>query len=59
MNPANLNNPQRKIEALLAGDVALKEMAQRAFVCYVKSVFLMKDKEIFDVHSIDTESYAR
>ncbi|XP_076163166.1 putative ATP-dependent RNA helicase DDX10 isoform X1 [Ptiloglossa arizonensis] len=59
INPNKLQSQQRKMEALLARDVSLKESAQRAFVTYVKSVFLMKDKEIFNVHALNTDSYAR
>ncbi|KMQ85401.1 putative atp-dependent rna helicase ddx10, partial [Lasius niger] len=58
INPSKLQSPHRKLEALLARDVALKETAQRAFIAYVKSVFLMKDKEIFNVHTLDTDAYA-
>ncbi|KAF0304246.1 putative ATP-dependent RNA helicase DDX10 [Amphibalanus amphitrite] len=50
---------QRKVEALLARDVNLKESAKRAFKSYFKSTFLMKNKEVFDVTSVDTEAYAR
>ncbi|XP_046610234.1 probable ATP-dependent RNA helicase DDX10 [Neodiprion virginianus] len=59
INPNKLQSPHRKMEALLARDVALKETAQRAFVAYVKSVFLMKDKSIFDVHQLNTDAYAK
>lgn len=59
INPNKLNSPHRKLEALLARDVSLKESAQRAFVAYVKSVFLMKDKEIFNVKALNTDAYAR
>ncbi|XP_012144472.2 putative ATP-dependent RNA helicase DDX10 [Megachile rotundata] len=59
INPNKLQSPQRKIEALLARDVSLKESAQRAFIAYVKSVFLMKDKEIFNVRALNTDSFAR
>lgn len=59
INPNKLHSPQCKLEAMLARDVALKETAQRAFVAYIKSVFLMKDKKIFDVHALNTDSYAR
>ncbi|OXU20214.1 hypothetical protein TSAR_002576 [Trichomalopsis sarcophagae] len=59
INPNKLQSPQRKLEALLARDVALKESAQRAFVAYVKSVFLMKDKSIFNVHALNTDAFAR
>ncbi|KAL6259541.1 hypothetical protein P5V15_009458 [Pogonomyrmex californicus] len=59
INPNKLQSPHRKLEALLARDVALKETAQRAFVAYVRSVFLMKDKEIFNVHALNTDAYAK
>ncbi|KAK4881723.1 hypothetical protein RN001_005042 [Aquatica leii] len=59
VNPSKLQNPVKKMEALLVKFVAMKESAQRAFVSYVKSVFLMKDKSIFDVHALDTDSFAK
>ena len=49
---------QRKIEAILASDHELKEEAQRAFKSYLKSVFLMKNKAIFDVTKLDMSSFA-
>ncbi len=54
-----LQNIQRGLEAQLARDKNLKETAQRAFVAYIKSVFLMKDKEVFDVTRLDTDAFAR
>ncbi|XP_006610839.1 probable ATP-dependent RNA helicase DDX10 [Apis dorsata] len=59
INPNKLQSPQRKMEALLARDVSLKESAQRAFVAYVRSIFLMKDKEIFNVHTLNTDLFSR
>lgn len=59
VNMTKLQNIQRTLEAQLARDVNLKESAQRAFVAYVKSVFLMKDKEVFDVSKLDTDAFAR
>ncbi|KAK3931418.1 putative ATP-dependent RNA helicase DDX10 [Frankliniella fusca] len=59
VNPEKLQNPNRKLEAFLAQSPDLKESAQRAFVSYVKSVFLMKDKKVFDVKALDTDAYAR
>lgn len=46
------------MEAFLVKDPSLKETAQKAVVQYVKAVFLMKDKEVFDVHSLDTDAFA-
>merc|ERR1712227_683951 len=41
-----------------AGDRTMKETAQRAFNTYIKSVSLMKNKQIFDVKSINLEKFA-
>ena len=59
VNPSKLFSIQRKLEAFLAMDPEFKQMAQRAFVTYIKSVFLMKDKTVFDVHQIDLNALAR
>ncbi|KAI4491116.1 hypothetical protein M0802_010426 [Mischocyttarus mexicanus] len=59
INPNKLYSPHRKLEALLARDVSLKESAKRAVVAYIKSVFLMKDKQIFNVKALNTDEYAK
>jgi ATP-dependent RNA helicase DDX10/DBP4 len=46
------------MEAFLAKDPTLKDTAQRAFVSYAKSIFLMKDKKVFNVQALDTDSFA-
>lgn len=53
-----LQSPARKIEALVARDPNLKLDAQRAFVAYIKGVFLMKNKNIFNVEALNLEKYA-
>ncbi|XP_050441516.1 probable ATP-dependent RNA helicase DDX10 [Adelges cooleyi] len=58
-NPNKLISIQRTLEATLAKDHILKESAQRAFVAYIKSVFLMKDKSVFNVEALDTDAFAR
>ncbi|XP_028165918.1 probable ATP-dependent RNA helicase DDX10 [Ostrinia furnacalis] len=59
VDPSKVVAPQRKIEALLSDNTDLKQTAQRAFVNYLKSVFLMKNKDIFNVQLLDTDAYAR
>ncbi len=44
-----LQQIEKKMASLLASDKTLKESAQRAFQAYLKSVFLMRDKSIFQV----------
>ena len=58
VNPSKMHSITGKISALLAGNKDLKETAQRAFVSYIKSVSLMKNKQIFDVKSINTTKFA-
>lgn len=54
-----LTSPQVKMEAFLAKDPNLKASAQRAFVAYFKSVFLMKDKDVFDINALNPDTFAR
>ena len=58
VDPRRLTSVQRKIEAILASDHELKVEAQRAFKSYLKSIFLMKNKAIFDVTKLDMNSFA-
>ncbi|KAL4232674.1 ATP-dependent RNA helicase [Mactra antiquata] len=59
INQQRLYSIQPKLEANCAADHELKALAQRAFVTYLRSIFLMKDKNVFDVHALDIEKYAR
>jgi ATP-dependent RNA helicase DDX10/DBP4 len=59
LNPSKQVSVRRKFEALLARDVTLKECAQRAFKSYLKSVFLMKNKKVFDVTQLELPTFAR
>ncbi|XP_075975722.1 putative ATP-dependent RNA helicase DDX10 [Anticarsia gemmatalis] len=59
VDPSKVQAPQRKIEGLLSDSTELKQSAQRAFMSYVKSIFLMKNKEIFNIQQLDTDAYAR
>jgi ATP-dependent RNA helicase DDX10/DBP4 len=39
-------------------DPELKYLGQKAFVSYARSIFIQKDKEIFDINKYDLEEYA-
>ncbi|KAF2743126.1 DEAD-domain-containing protein [Sporormia fimetaria CBS 119925] len=43
---------------MLFKDPQLKYLAQKAFVTYVKSIYLQKDKEIFNLKEYDLEKFA-
>ena len=58
VDPRKILDMQRKIEANLASDSELKASAQRAFVAYVKSTFLLKNKDVFKVAELNTDRFA-
>ncbi|XP_012864933.1 PREDICTED: probable ATP-dependent RNA helicase DDX10 [Dipodomys ordii] len=58
INPEKLIDVQKKLESFLAQDQDLKERAQRCFVSYIRSVYLMKDKKVFDVSKLPIPEYA-
>jgi ATP-dependent RNA helicase DDX10/DBP4 len=47
-----------KIQSLCAGDVELKESAKRALMAYMRSIFLMSNKKLFKMDSIDLVKYS-
>uniref|UniRef100_A0A8C5MIK8 ATP-dependent RNA helicase n=1 Tax=Leptobrachium leishanense TaxID=445787 RepID=A0A8C5MIK8_9ANUR len=58
INPEKLTDVQNKLEAFLAQEQEMKERAQRCFVSYLRSVFLMKNKDVFDVFKLPLPMYA-
>ncbi|KAM8720045.1 hypothetical protein ACLKA7_006147 [Drosophila subpalustris] len=59
IDPKKLFSPRVKIEAFLAQFPELRASAQRAFLSYLKSVFLMRNKRMFNVHSLNLDAYAQ
>ena len=58
VNPEKLQNVQLKLEAFLAQEMEQKERAQRCFVSYLRSVYLMKNKSVFDVFQLNINEFA-
>ncbi|XP_068123013.1 probable ATP-dependent RNA helicase DDX10 [Hyperolius riggenbachi] len=59
INPEKLVDVERRLEAFLAQEREMKERAQRCFVSYLRAVYLMKNKEVFDVFKLPLAEYAR
>ncbi|CAE6967052.1 DDX10 [Symbiodinium natans] len=49
---------QQKLASVLAESSDIRHLAQRAFASYIRSVRLMKDKEIFDVQALSKTAFA-
>ncbi|KUJ16191.1 DEAD-domain-containing protein [Mollisia scopiformis] len=49
---------QNQLQNMCFQDPELKYIGQKAFVSYAKSIFVQKDKEIFNISKYDLEGYA-
>ncbi|XP_058271799.1 probable ATP-dependent RNA helicase DDX10 isoform X2 [Hemibagrus wyckioides] len=58
VNPEKLTCVRQKLEAFLAQEKEQKERAQRCFVSYLRSIFLMKNKDVFDAFQLKLPEYA-
>ncbi|KAM5180966.1 putative ATP-dependent RNA helicase DDX10 [Mantella aurantiaca] len=59
INPEKLLDVEGRLEAFLAQEQEMKERAQRCFVSYLRAVYLMKNKEVFDVSKLPLAEYAQ
>ncbi|CAG8961632.1 hypothetical protein HYFRA_00006169 [Hymenoscyphus fraxineus] len=64
--PIQMTKPRQKkqqsvkpqLQNMCFQDPELKYLGQKAFVSYARSIFVQKDKEIFDINKYDLEGYA-
>lgn len=59
INPHRMTSIQPKVAAMVASNQELKNLAQRSFMFYIKSVYQQSDKEVFDVTGIDFDELAK
>ena len=60
MNPkSRVKGISSSVQGLLSKDNDLKYLSQRALVCYLRSVFLQKNKDVFDVSEIDVKALSQ
>ena len=52
------NTIRSQLQNMCFKDSELKYLGQKAFVSYVRSVYIQKDRKIFDVKKLDLEDYA-
>lgn len=46
------------LSQLVSKDTELKKLAERAFSCYLRSIYLMPNKAVFDISQIDKGKFA-
>ena len=59
VNPKKTVSIQRKLEHFCAQDSEMKHWAQRSFICYLRSVHLQANKQVFKLHDLPTAEYAK
>ena len=58
VDPKKMLSIQGKLEAFCAQDAKMKQLAQKSFIRYLRSVHLQSNKKIFDVRKLPTSKYA-
>jgi len=58
-NTEKLQSVQGSLEAAVAQDIELKYIAQKAFISYMRSIYLAANKEIFNISKLPVEEYAK
>lgn len=59
INATKRSSIQSELQAQMFQDPELKYLAQKAFISYVRSVYLQKDKQVFNVEKIPLEALAK
>ncbi|GAB5593973.1 ATP-dependent RNA helicase dbp4 [Umbelopsis nana] len=50
---------QNQLQSFCFQDPEIKHLGQKAFIAYMRSVYLQKNKDIFKVHNLPAEEYAQ
>ncbi|KAG4030735.1 hypothetical protein MFRU_011g01910 [Monilinia fructicola] len=58
IRPNKTQDIKNQLQNMCFQDPELKYLGQKAFVSYAKSIFLQKDKEIFNINEVDLEGFA-
>lgn len=49
---------KNQLQSLLFKDPELKYLGQKAFISYIRSIYIQKDKEVFDFEGLEIEEFA-
>ncbi|RCI06872.1 ATP-dependent RNA helicase dbp4, partial [Rhizopus stolonifer] len=56
--PSEQQTIQKQLQSFCFQDPEIKYLAQRAFVAYMRSIYLQKNKKVFDVNVLPAEEFA-
>ncbi|KAI9208340.1 P-loop containing nucleoside triphosphate hydrolase protein [Polychytrium aggregatum] len=58
VNPSKTTSVRKQLASYCSQDPEIKYLAQKAFISYMRSVYLQKNKLVFDVHALPSEEFA-
>jgi ATP-dependent RNA helicase DDX10/DBP4 len=58
VNPSKTKSIKSQLSAICSQSPDMKYLAQKAFICYLRSIYLQKNKDIFDVHQLPFDDFA-
>uniref|UniRef100_H3HAQ3 ATP-dependent RNA helicase n=1 Tax=Phytophthora ramorum TaxID=164328 RepID=H3HAQ3_PHYRM len=58
LNPTKTTSCRQKVASVVAGDKEIKALAQKAFMSYVRSVYLQPDRDVFDASALPLDEFA-
>ena len=58
VNPAKTVQVSRKISSIVAANPKLNDLGKKAFKAYLRSVHLMPNKDVFNVHDLPLDDFA-
>ena len=58
VNPAKTVQVSRKISSIVAANPKLNDLGKKAFKAYLRSVHLMPNKDVFNVHELPLDDFA-
>ncbi|KAL3997763.1 DEAD/DEAH box helicase family protein [Acanthocheilonema viteae] len=59
INEKQIMNISRRLQSVIAQYPGMKEFAQRSFVAYIRTIYLMRNKDVFNLDTIDLAALAR
>ncbi|KAF1334812.1 Atp-dependent RNA helicase, partial [Globisporangium splendens] len=58
VNPAKTQSSRQKVTSVVAADKDIKALGQKAFMSYVRSVYLQPNREVFDASKLPLDEFA-
>lgn len=58
VNPKKIKSVRQQMVMFCSKSPEIKYLAQKAFISYMRSIYLQSNKEVFDVHSLPADAFA-